>query len=342
MLPLTRLKRGNASLITGTEASKRSNIGDLPGNYLPDGVIPDLPPDERDEDNESFVLSLEEKGYTIYNQTPDGHCAFRSISMAMYNHPHAHGKLRRECTELVTTTLWTELRPSMELPQDATEQEEKAAYRLSISGNKWAGPIELQALTRITGRPIHSHIPGEQTVIYAVGVHPDAPPIELSFHKGNHYNYMTKTANVPAEQPADNTPAKPRETNKNQLPKPGQTGKRTHDSIDYSTPHERDGAQQHTTDADFLTLTAETERKEQPLQEQRVTLGSNDLQPPNFEPRHARTKKKPKHGPRHHENTTPPHLPTKERQQRNRPKTRLLYKTPSPRDRQKTRMPSSP
>ena len=242
-------KRSPPPLTKNPKSGKQPNLGKNTDKnaakkkvyYLPDGPIPVFPKEAIDVDDENFCWAMEELGYTIYTQKADGHCAYRSLSMAMYGHPHSYGSIRYGCIELVTTVLWDEMRPFIIHPEDTTEQEKKAAYRASASGNSWAGPVELNASTRITGRPIYSHSYGMPMIIYDTSVHSDAAPIELSYHRGNHYNYVVNKAGPPTERPEGAQPADLRQNNDSQPGKPRQTGKRRREGSDGNKHPPKDG-----------------------------------------------------------------------------------------------------
>ncbi|KAG1369715.1 OTU domain-containing protein 5-B [Cocos nucifera] len=123
------------------------------------------------------------KGFEVKKMLEDGNCLFRAVADQVYGDPEAYDMARQMCIDY------------MEKERDHFSQfitEGFTSYckrkrRDKVYGNN----VEIQAFAEMYNRPIHIYSYSTEPInIFQGSYNTDVPPIQLSYHHGNHYNSL--------------------------------------------------------------------------------------------------------------------------------------------------------
>ncbi|KVI08416.1 Ovarian tumor, otubain [Cynara cardunculus var. scolymus] len=97
------------------------------------------------------------QGFEVKKMLEDGNCLFRAVADQVYGDSEAYDLVRQMCIDYM------------------------------VYGNN----VEIQALSEMYNRPIHIYSYSSEPInIFHGSYNTDTPPIQLSYHHGNHYNSL--------------------------------------------------------------------------------------------------------------------------------------------------------
>ncbi|KAJ7001766.1 OVARIAN TUMOR DOMAIN-containing deubiquitinating enzyme 6-like [Populus alba x Populus x berolinensis] len=148
-----------------------------------------------DEQNPCFVSSYDDfererqfeidirrsKGLEVKRMLEDGNCLFRAVTDQVYGDSEMYDLARQMCVDYME-------RERDHFSQFITEGFTsycKRKRRDKVYGNN----VEIQALSEMYNRPIHIYSYSTEPINIG-SYNTDTPPIQLSYHHGNHYNSL--------------------------------------------------------------------------------------------------------------------------------------------------------
>uniref|UniRef100_U5GMN8 OTU domain-containing protein n=1 Tax=Populus trichocarpa TaxID=3694 RepID=U5GMN8_POPTR len=168
---------------TGSRPSSPRSHGEIEGYNSADEQNPCYVSSYDDFERErQFEIDIRRsKGLEVKRMLEDGNCLFRAVTDQVYGDSEMYDLARQMCVDYME-------RERDHFSQFITEGFTsycKRKRRDKVYGNN----VEIQALSEMYNRPIHIYSYSTEPINIG-SYNTDTPPIQLSYHHGNHYNSL--------------------------------------------------------------------------------------------------------------------------------------------------------
>jgi len=128
-----------------------------------------------------LARKLAKKGLRIAPMAKDGNCMYRAVAHQIYGNPEKYDLIKKNCCDYME-------KERDHFSQFVTEDFKEYIKRKRLD-TTYGNHLELQAIAEIFNRPILIYVNDDRPLnLFQEEYKTDNPPMQLSYHYGNHYN----------------------------------------------------------------------------------------------------------------------------------------------------------